>query len=203
MHGLSRSRAVSSSTPRRVGTVTDRRQFLSLALGGVVTLAGCADVDSGADVGSNTGSTPTATPPFEAAPEELLLTTEELPADVNWGDSRRSRSEETASASYEVLDEEGTVTHQVSLVLNRRLTVEGASLDHEHLVDTYREERDATVESLSLGEESSLVTFGDEAHVLVVVRNVSFNFGVYDGGPAEQVRTLAELQVEKLRANRS
>lgn len=175
--------------------VIARREFLSLATGVVATLAGCADA------GSAGGSTATSTPPFQADPRALLLTAEELPQDVNWGDSNVSQSSERVDASYEVLDGKGNYSHQISLSLARRPTVEGAALDHEKLVSAYRDEENATVEPLSLGDQGTLVGFDDETHLLVAFRNVSFNFGAYDDGPAEQLRRLAERQLDKLRAN--
>ncbi|MBX0322269.1 hypothetical protein EGH21_04385 [Halomicroarcula sp. F13] len=170
----------------------DRRGFLSLV--GVAALAGCSDSLP------TVGPTPTSTPTvalFEAHPETLVLTRGELPSGATWEQSPSNRRDDTFSVGYEVFVD-GDRSHQISLGLSRRTSVDGAVFDHDNLVELYREEDDATATALQYGDEGTLVTFGDEAHAIVTYRNLSLNVGLYDDGPLESLRDVTELQVEKL-----
>lgn len=176
----------------------DRRGFLSVTA--AVALAGCTDTVP-TDAFPTVGPTQTPTPTvelFEADPETLVLAADELPDGPRWRQSPSSSEGDGYSVGFEVFVD-GELSHQLSLGIARRQRVDGATFDHDRLVEYYREERDATIRDLPYGDAASLATFADEAHALVAYRNLSVNVGLYDDGPLDQLRTVTELQVEKLR----
>lgn len=171
-----------------------RRRVLSLAAGLSASLAGCTET------GSDEGPTATHSPSvalFEAAPGDLVLTTDELPDGPTWKQGPTDYPDEGIGVSYEVF-EDGDLAHQLSITLTRRPTLDGSRFDHDKLVETYREEYDASVTDLPHGKAASLATFGDEAHAIVAYRNVSINVGSYDDGPLARLREVTRRQVQKL-----
>lgn len=175
----------------------DRRGFLSITV--AVALAGCSEAVP-TDTLPTAGPTPTPTPTvelFDAEPETLVLTADELPSRPRWRQSPPRSEGDGYGLVFEAFVD-GELSYQVSLGITRRQLIDGATFDHDRLVEYYREERDATVRELPYGDVASLVTFGDEAHAIVAYRNLSVNVGLYDDGPVDQLRTVTELQVEKL-----
>lgn len=180
-----------------------RRAFISLTVG---LTAGCMGTSSVQSKIKQVKGLPepasqpqgTEQPTVSEQPADLMLDSSNLPekSGTSWNKTRTDRRDSTLSVNYEVF-RDGTLSHQVTMSLTRRMIVDGAVFDHDKLVEYYTEEHDATVEEISLGDTGSIVTFGQEVHVIATHRNVVVHVVSY-GGPREQVIEVARRQVSKL-----
>ncbi|WP_255197770.1 hypothetical protein [Halorarius litoreus] len=177
-----------------------RRRFLAVGIGAAALTAGCIGQSPVPEEFERIGGTPSPTPREKLTdePADLLLEPTSLSegSSYNFTDPTTRETQSGQSVNYQV-QEDGSYSHQVTIGLTRRQTIDGAVFDHEMLVETYTDEHDATVERLDFGDTGSLVTFSDEAHAIVTYRNVIVHVVSY-GGPPEQAVEIARRQITDL-----